>query len=394
MRPAKGLRVLTSVGIAAVLWTSVAAHAGSARDYLNAPVYTWLLNYNAGYTTSLTPEDGADLIPGVRANVLAQSVVLTRIMDYWGRTGGFSLVLPYALIDTSAGPFRASTNGVSDVGFLWQMNIFGGPALTREQFQSFIPQTFSSFHLLVTTPLGFYQPSSPINPSANRWMISPIVNFSYTPDQGWTWIETYVSGRIFTDNGNYLVNGAQTLTQRPLLRLEEHLSRNVTDALWLSADAYISGRDEHRWDRPGQHGEYASDRSGNGASSLARRQYGAELRARRRQARERALFANRAIDSEAALVGVHPVIDERPPFAHSGRRLALGGRRLSPRSDGELPDRASSEGTSLRSAGLHRFQPSAGGGLASGQATGLKEEKRSVERTMRPELSTPRVRVC
>jgi hypothetical protein len=161
-------------------------------------------------------------------------------MDYWGRTGGFSLVLPYALIDTSAGPFRASTNGVSDVGFLWQMNIFGGPALTREQFQSFIPQTFSSFHLLVTTPLGFYQPSSPINPSANRWMISPTVNFSYTPDQGWSWIETYVSGRIFTDNGNYLVNGAQTLTQKPLLRLEEHLSRNVTDALWLSANAYYN----------------------------------------------------------------------------------------------------------------------------------------------------------
>ena len=118
------------------------------------------------------------------------------------------------------------------VGFLWQMNIFGGPALTREQFQSFVPQTFSSFHLLVTTPIGFYQPSSPINPSGNRWMISPTVNFSYTPDQGWTWLETYVSGRIFTDNGNYLVNGAQTLTQRPLLRLEEHLSRNVTDALY------------------------------------------------------------------------------------------------------------------------------------------------------------------
>src|ERR1700729_2386656 len=86
MRPAKGLRVLTSVGIAAVLWSGVAAHAGSARDYLNAPVDTWLLNYNAGYTTSVTPEDGTDTVPGVRSNVLAQSVVLTRIMDYWGRT--------------------------------------------------------------------------------------------------------------------------------------------------------------------------------------------------------------------------------------------------------------------------------------------------------------------
>ena len=281
------------MGVAAALWPAVAAHAGSARDYLNAPVDTWLLNYNAGYTTSVTPEDGTDTVPGVRSNVFAQSVVLTRIMDYWGRTGGFSLVLPYALIDTSAGPFRASTNGVSDVGFLWQMNIFGGPALTREQFQSFIPQTFSSFHLLVTTPLGTYKPSSPINPSANRWMISPTVNFSYTPDQGWSWIETYVSGRIFTDNGNYLVNGAQTLTQKPLLRLEEHCEPQCHRRLMALGGRLLQSRrrDEHRRDRPGQHGEHAADRSGNGTASLARRRYGAELRARRRQARERALFA-------------------------------------------------------------------------------------------------------
>ena len=240
MHTAKRLWTLVCVGVAAAACPGATAHAGSARDYLNAPVDTWLLNYNAGYTTSVTPEDGTDTIPGVRSNVLAQSIVLTRIMDYWGRTGGFSLVLPYALIDTSAGPFRASTNGFSDVGFLWQMNIFGGPALTREQFQYFIPQTFSSFHLLVTTPLGTYNPTSPINPSANRWMISPTVNFSYTPDQGWTWIETYVSGRIFSDNRNYLVNGAQTLSQKPILRLEEHLSRNVTDGLWLSVDAYYN----------------------------------------------------------------------------------------------------------------------------------------------------------
>ena len=71
-------------------------------------------------------------------------------------------------------------------------------------------------------------------------MISPTINFSYTPDQGWTWIETYVTGRFFSDNGNYLVNGAQTLSQKPILRLEEHMSRNVTDGLWLSLDAYYN----------------------------------------------------------------------------------------------------------------------------------------------------------
>ena len=126
MRPAKRSRMLVSLGVVAALWPGGTAQAGSARDYLNAPVDTWLLTYNAGYTTSVTPEDGTDTVPGVRSNVFAQSVVLTRIMDYWGRTGGLSIVLPYALIDTSAGPFRASTNGVSDVGFLWQMNIFLG----------------------------------------------------------------------------------------------------------------------------------------------------------------------------------------------------------------------------------------------------------------------------
>jgi hypothetical protein len=224
---------------AALLSHDVAA-AGSARQYLNAPVDSWLVQYGAGYSSSVTPEDGTDTIPGVRANVAVQSLVITRIMDFWGRTGGVSLVLPYAFIDTSAGPFRASTNGFSDVGFLWQMNIFGGPALTREQFASFVPQTFSSFHLLVTTPLGTYDANSPVNPSADRWMVSPTVNFSYTPDHGWTWVETYVTGQLFSDNNNYLVNGAQTLSQKPILRVEEHLSRNITDALWVSADAYYN----------------------------------------------------------------------------------------------------------------------------------------------------------
>ena len=230
---------LASLVVAAILWPGI-ARAGSARDYLNAPVDTWLLTLNASYTTSVTPEDGTDTIPGVRSNVFAQSIVLTRVMDFLGRTGGLSIVPPYAWIGTSAGPFRASTNGVSDVGFLFQMNIFGGPALTREEFRFFVPQTFSSFHLLVTTPLGTYEPTSPINPSANRWMISPTINFSYTPDQGWSWIETYVAGRFFGNNNNFLVNGARTLSQKPLLRLEEHVSRNLTDALWLSIDAYYN----------------------------------------------------------------------------------------------------------------------------------------------------------
>ena len=188
--------------------------AGSARDYLNAPIDSWLAFYNAGYAASVTPEDGLDVTARIRTNVVSQSVVLTRTMDYWGRTGGVSIVLPYLFVESSSSSDRTAVHGVSDIGFLWQMNIFGGPALSREAFASFVPQTFSSFHLFVGTPLGEYEPRRALNPSANRWTLRPTVNFSYTPDRGWTWLETYVSAVAFTPNDAFQAGGASRLTQR------------------------------------------------------------------------------------------------------------------------------------------------------------------------------------
>jgi len=217
---------------------------GSARDYLNAPVDSWFTSYNLSYNSLVTPEDGLDAVTSVRSNVVSQSLVFTRIMDFEGRTGGLSLVLPYRDLSASSGGATASANGVSDVGALWQMNIFGGPALSRADFASFVPQTFASFHLFVGTPLGTYDPTSPLNPSANRWSFSPTINFSYTPDEGWTWIETYLGATAFTPNNDYRVAGASSLTQKPLLRLEEHLSRNLTPTFWASLDAYYNAGGE------------------------------------------------------------------------------------------------------------------------------------------------------
>jgi len=227
-------------GFAALSALPTSGRAGSARDYLSAPIDTWLTFYNFGYSTAVTPEDGMDVTSSIRSNVLSQSVVVTRTMDYWGRTGGISVILPYRSLNASSNIFHASNQGVSDVAFLWQVNIFGAPALTREQFRSYVPQPFASFHLFVGTPLGKYQPANPLNPSANRWTFFPTVNYSYTPDRGWTWLETYLSTKVFTANGDYRVGGASALTQRPLTLVEGHASRNVTPACWGSADAYYS----------------------------------------------------------------------------------------------------------------------------------------------------------
>ena len=133
--------------LGAILCTSNSTRAGSARDYLNAPIDSWFAFYNTGYAASVTPEDGLDITARTRTNVVSQSLVLTRTMDFWGRTGGLSIVLPYLHVRSDSGSDSNAVSGVSDVGFLWQMNIFGGPAVTREEFVSFVPQTFASFHL-------------------------------------------------------------------------------------------------------------------------------------------------------------------------------------------------------------------------------------------------------
>jgi hypothetical protein len=154
------------------------------------------------------------------------------------------------------------------------MNIFGGPALTKEQFRSFVPETFSSFHLFVGTPLGKYDPANPLNPSANRWMFFPTVNYSYTPDPGWTWLETYLSTKLFTTNADYRVGGASSLTQKPLFLVEGHASRNLTPGLWMSATpittpaarpASTASR------RPEQRRQHAPARGGHGPERLGRR---------------------------------------------------------------------------------------------------------------------------
>ena len=216
------------------------ASAGSARDYLNAPIDSWFAIYNVGYAASVTPEDGLDITAPIRTNVVSQSLVLTRTLDFWGRTGGVSIVLPYLFVESSSGSNRTAVSGVSDIGFLWQINIFGGPALTREAFADFVPQTFASFHLFLGTPLGDYESHRALNPSANRWTVRPTVNFSYTPDRGWTWLETYVSVAAFTPNDAFQAGGASRLTQNPLFVVEGHASRNITPRVWLSADAYYN----------------------------------------------------------------------------------------------------------------------------------------------------------
>src|SRR6056297_2426879 len=238
---------------AALIMLAAPACAGKARDYLNAPVNTWVTFYNLGFSSSVAPVDGAaDFgISNITTDITSQSLILSRIIDVGGRTGGLSLVLPHADIDVAAGPFGANNTGFGDIGLVAEVNIFGAPALSKEAFQQWEPETFASFHLLATFPTGAYDSDRPVNVGSNRWSLAPTINYSYTPDAGWTWLEVYATTRIFGDNDD-APGAAGTLEQRPLYQIELHASRNLTPNFWLTADAYYDQGGQTVLDGDGQ----------------------------------------------------------------------------------------------------------------------------------------------
>lgn len=246
-------RLLGVASLCLAIFFSTPAFAGKARDYLNAPVNTWVTFYNLGFSNRVAPVDGAaDFgISDITTDITSQSLILSRILDVGGRTGGLSFVLPHADIDVAAGPFGASETGFGDIGIVAEVNIFGAPALSKEAFQQWEPETFASFHLLATFPTGAYDSDRPVNVGSNRWSLAPTINYSYTPDAGWTWLEVYATARVFGDNTDAL-GAADTLEQDALYQIELHASRNLTSNFWLTADVYYDWGGETRLDGVGQ----------------------------------------------------------------------------------------------------------------------------------------------
>src|SRR5438105_4793025 len=96
--------------------------------------------YKTGYFKSVTPGDALDVTSRMRSDVFSEATVVTRTIDVWGRTGGVSVIVPYVALKAISPGSHLSNDGLSDISFMLQTNLFGGPALTREQFRYFVPE--------------------------------------------------------------------------------------------------------------------------------------------------------------------------------------------------------------------------------------------------------------
>lgn len=230
------LKRLTLVAFLTAPALAPAAYADGARDWMNLPVDTNLLFLYYTYSNSETEINSSLPVDGAEVSAQVPILRYARSFDLGGRIGGFQLVVPYAFIDAELTGTRLnrSIDGIGDITAIFISNIYGAPALSRQEFVNWTPGEYLTGAISITMPTGDYDAGRLINPGKNRWAFKPQLAWG-TPIDPATWFTVNGAVEFYQDNDDYF--GGRTLAQKPLLTVDAHYSRNLNRAVWLSADA-------------------------------------------------------------------------------------------------------------------------------------------------------------
>ena len=235
-------------GIAALLVASASFGASAqeleARAYSPAPVGVNFLGLGYLRSTGGVAVDPSLPLDNVDAEVNTASLAYARTFGLFGRSASIGFVLPYSRADVSGDVFeqqRAVTRtGLADPRLRLAVNLFGGPALDREEFAAREPSTTLGASLMVVAPFGKYDSDRLINLGSNRWAFKPEIGV-YQPLGPWS-VELYAGAWFYTDNDEFF--GGVRREQAPIATLQAHVGYTFRPGLWLAADAtyYAGGR--------------------------------------------------------------------------------------------------------------------------------------------------------
>src|SRR3954468_2852330 len=181
-------------------------------------------------------------LDNVDAEVNAASLSYLRTFGLFGRSASIGFVLPYSRADVSGDVFEqqrsVTRTGWADPRLRLAVNLFGGPALDREEFAAREPSTAVGASLMVVAPLGKYDSDRLINLGSNRWAIKSEIGV-YQPLGPWS-LELYGGVWFYTDNDDFF--GGVRREQEPIATLQAHVGYTFRPGLWLAADAtYYAG---------------------------------------------------------------------------------------------------------------------------------------------------------
>lgn len=239
---------LGRLALAAILFAMLPVAAYSQdlepRAFANTPVGMNFLIGGYAYTQGTVGVDPSVPISDTEVKLNSAFLAYVRTLDLWGRAGKVDAVVPYTWAYGKAklaGQERERrVSGFGDPRLRFSMLLYGGPALSLEEFRDYKPDLIIGSSLEVTLPLGRYQSDRLLNVGTNRWSFKPEVGVSKT--LGSLTVELATGIRFYTDNNNFL--SGRTLEVNPLYSVQGHIIYSITPGIWLGLNAlyYTGGR--------------------------------------------------------------------------------------------------------------------------------------------------------
>jgi len=228
------------VALALLTAATVQAQELEPRAYTNTPVGMNFLVLGYAYTKGDVALDTSAPIEDGDITIHNAFLAYVRSLDVWGRTGKLQVALPYAWLSGSASlngrTLSTDISGLGDPQVKFSLLLYGGPALSFEEFESYTPDLVVGASFAVTAPLGQYDSNRLVNIGTNRWSFKPEIGVAKT--WGPVTVELAPSATFYTDNDDFL---GRRLQREPLYAVQGHVVYHTRFGLWAAIDATYYG---------------------------------------------------------------------------------------------------------------------------------------------------------
>jgi len=238
---ARGAAVLAVAIAALVLAPDARAQDDGARVYQLAPSGAQALTAFAVVKRGNEQPEIGSITPGSDIDTDIVVVRYVRTFSLAGRQLSPFVILPVGEVSTTANhPDKRSdiSSGLGDIQIGGVVGLVGSPALHPDEYAAFKPGFATGLFAKIYFPTGEYDSAKPVNFGSNRFAFQVGLPTSYTigatyRDPALTTIEVFPTLTFYEDNGRPF--GARSSSKDPLLSLEGHLTRNLSQTVWLSA---------------------------------------------------------------------------------------------------------------------------------------------------------------
>ena len=237
-----------AVTLVAAVASGNAARAQSIepRLFSNAPVGMNFLLLGYAHSSGGVLLDPSIPLEDASMTIHAPFLGYARTLDVGGKSGQVQAIVPYAwlsgeAVEGTTGLVRTrEVNGFGDPGFRFMVNLHGAPALRASEFAGYHQDLVVGASLMVTAPLGQYDPDRLVNLGTNRWSFKP--EFGISKALGRWVLEGIGAATFFTDNDDFF--GGQHRSQDPIYSAQGHLVYVFGRGAWIALDAtyYTGGR--------------------------------------------------------------------------------------------------------------------------------------------------------